>query len=390
VVADKTLARILCVDDEPRILEGLSLHVRRRYEVTTASSGAAGLDLLRRGDVFAVVVSDMRMPGMDGAAFLSKVRQLIPDTVRILLTGQADMASAIAAVNEGQIFRFLTKPCSPVVLLGALEAAVTQHRLITGERVLLEETLHGSIKTLVDVLALTNPASFGRVTRIKQHVSDLADKLEIRERWQVEVAAMLSQLGSIALPPEVAEKLYHGHPLLPDEEAMIARLPALTEGLLGNIPRLEVVRGILASQQRPRSVAADSDHAEKQLIVRGGEMLRVATDFDALEARGISPTLALSTMRGREHHYDLAILAAFAELRGADGPGAQIREISVSELQVGMILAEDLTMGNTLLVARGYEVTQSFVERCRNYSKGVLKEPLRVLIPAPKMPAIPA
>ena len=149
--------RILCVDDERAVLDGLSLHLRRRYQVLTAQSGAEGLEILGREAGINVVVSDMRMPVMDGAAFLTRARALVPDVVRVLLTGQADLDSAIAVINEGRIFRFLTKPCPPATMMGALEAAVEQHRLITSERVLLEQTLHGSIKALTDILALANP-----------------------------------------------------------------------------------------------------------------------------------------------------------------------------------------------------------------------------------------
>src|SRR5437868_1164007 len=141
--------KILCVDDEPNILAGLALHLERRYEVATATSGAAGLEYLERDGSTAVVLSDMRMPEMDGAAFLSQVRQLRPDSVRLLLTGQTDIAAAIAAINQGQIFRFLSKPCPPDILMDAVKAAVEQHRLVTSERVLLEQTLRGSIKTLM-------------------------------------------------------------------------------------------------------------------------------------------------------------------------------------------------------------------------------------------------
>src|SRR5512141_2774337 len=102
---------VLCVDDERIVLEGLALHLRRRFDVTMAESGAEGLDAIRGSGKFAVVLSDMRMPGMRGAEFLAQVRQLSPETVRVLLTGYADLESAIAAVNEGQIFRFLNKPC---------------------------------------------------------------------------------------------------------------------------------------------------------------------------------------------------------------------------------------------------------------------------------------
>src|SRR5581483_749570 len=140
-----------CVDDEPAVLEGLMLHLRRRFAVCTAPSGAAGSEAVRGKGPFACVMSDMRMPGMSGAEFLKQVRYLAPDTVRVLLTGQADMSAAVSAVNEGQIFRFLTKPCPPPSLLGALEAAVGQHALITAERELLEQTLRGTVKMLGDV-----------------------------------------------------------------------------------------------------------------------------------------------------------------------------------------------------------------------------------------------
>ncbi|HYU15650.1 MAG TPA: response regulator, partial [Candidatus Acidoferrum sp.] len=131
---EKRRPRILCVDDEPNVLEGLSLHLRRRHEVWTATSGADALALLARDGPPEVIISDMRMPGMDGAVFLSKARQLYPETVRLLLTGQTDLMSAVSAVNQGQIFRFLSKPCPAPFMVQAVTAAVEQHRLIQAER----------------------------------------------------------------------------------------------------------------------------------------------------------------------------------------------------------------------------------------------------------------
>jgi DNA-binding NtrC family response regulator len=104
------LPSVLCVDDEARVLDGLSLHLRRHYQVHTAQSGAQALAKLKELRGVAVVVSDMRMPGMDGATLLRQVMTLYPDTARILLTGEPGRDVAISAINEGQIFRFLTKP----------------------------------------------------------------------------------------------------------------------------------------------------------------------------------------------------------------------------------------------------------------------------------------
>ena len=205
--------RVLLVDDEPNITDSLRRHLRREYAVFTASSGKAGLEVMAEQDDIAVVVSDMRMPEMDGARFLSEVRQRYPDTVRILLTGFADLESAIAAVNHGQLFRFLTKPCPQQQFLELMAAAARQYELQTAERVLLEQTLKGSIKALSDVLALAIPDAFGRATRVKERALQLGEARGMEDLWQLEVAALLSQIGAVVLPPETADRLYSGRAL---------------------------------------------------------------------------------------------------------------------------------------------------------------------------------
>jgi response regulator RpfG family c-di-GMP phosphodiesterase len=380
--------RVLCVDDEPNVLEGISLHLHRRYEVTRATSGAAGLEALTKDPGIAVVMSDMRMPGMDGAQFLSRVRATKPDVVRLLLTGQADMQSAIAAVNEGQIFRFLTKPCPPAQLLGALEAAVEQHRLIHAERVLLEQTLNGSIKTLVDVLALTTPLAFGRASRLKARTSALAERLGVVEKWPIEMAAMLSQLGAITLPPDVLEKVAYGGQLSEAEQKMVDRLPEVTEQLLGNIPRLEPVRAILTRAAKRIAAELPTESGDKRTVELGARMLRVALDFDVLENQGTAPARAIDTLRGRGDRYDARVLEAFAELFGKGTAQEVVRELPMSALKVGMVFLDDvkLTTG-ALLCARGYEITASFLARAGNFRAGSVKEPVRVRVPAETEPS---
>jgi CheY-like chemotaxis protein len=375
---------VLCVDDEPVMLQALSRQLSLRYVVKTASSGEAGLKVLSDHPAVAVVVADMRMPGMDGATFLQRVRQAAPETVRILLTGNVDFTAAIATVNDAQIFRFLTKPCSQAALAEAVEAAATQHRLAADQRVLLEETLQGSIKILSDVLALTNPVSFGRAMRIKHHVSQLAQRLALAERWQVEVAAMLSQIGWITLPQETAEKIHAGLPLAEAEVAMVERLPTVVEQLLAHIPRLDVVRGIVASQ-RSAARRIDQGDAQARLIALGGEILRVADDFELLEKRGLEPARALGVMRGRTDQYDPRVLAALAACFEVTTQDEPVKEVALRSVRVGMVLAEDVrTSKGTLLVARGYEVTESFMERVRNIPAGSVCEPLRVTLPRSK------
>ena len=204
--------RVLCVDDEPNVLEGLARTLSEDFDVHTATSGEAGLVALG-GEPFAVIMSDMRMPGMSGSVFLAKARAKAPDAVRVLLTGQADIQSAMAAVNEGAISRFLSKPCPPAAIVASMESAVEQHRLSSAERELLDGTVRGIVKLLTDVLAVSSPAVFSRATRLKQMVTHAAAKLELAEPWRFEVAAMLSQLGCIALPEDLVVRVVAGQPV---------------------------------------------------------------------------------------------------------------------------------------------------------------------------------
>ncbi|HSW14770.1 MAG TPA: response regulator, partial [Solimonas sp.] len=204
---------LLCVDDERQLLDSMGLFLRRRYELLTAESGAEGIRLLRANPAICAIMSDMRMPGMDGITFLHAARTIAPDVPRMLLTGYADIDTALAAINDGRVFRFLLKPSPPAQVLEAFEAALAQYHLVTAERELLEHTLRGAVEALSDVLSLSQPAAFGHAVRIKLLGGELAGVLLPQHRWAVEVAAMLAPLGSVSLPSEVADKLHDGRPL---------------------------------------------------------------------------------------------------------------------------------------------------------------------------------
>ena len=370
--------RLLLVDDEPSVLEALALNLRRSFEVMTATSGPAGLEYLECESDFAVVISDMRMPKMDGAAFLSRAREIAPDAVRILLTGQADLDAAIKAVNQGQIFRFLTKPCPRDTLRTAIDSAVAQHRLLTGERVLLEQTLRGSIKMLIDVLAITSPVAFGRANHIKTRVLRLAGLLGVLDSWQLEVAALASQLGYIVLPHHLCSKLEAGAPLSEDEQRIVARAPAMTEQLLANIPRLEGVRAMLAMHMQPprRTLSADPT---TRLIELGAHLLRVASDIEAFEAADPASS-ALSMLLSRADQYDPEVLEAVEKMYREGDPQHTVRAITVGGLRAGMVLAEDVRLANgTLLVSRGYEVTEGFIARVKNFPSGTFAGEFRIV-----------
>lgn len=371
---------VLCVDDEPRVLEGLVLNLRRHFRVSTAVNGQAGLQIVD-SDPPAVVVSDMRMPEMDGAAFLSQVKERSPNTVRLLLTGYTDIESAIAAINHGQIFRFLTKPCNSQVLLTAVQAAAEQNRLITAERVLLEQTLHGSIKTLTDILSLTNPLAFGRALRLKQQSAELISALGQPMSWQIEVAAMLSQIGCVTLLPATYEKLYYGRPLSNDENELVQHLPEVTVQLLENIPRLEGVRSILRAQANNFDGSGTVAGGLKgEAIPLGARVLKIVGDYDVLESAGTESDVAAGTLQARRGRYDPTLLDAFIRLK-TSGPARGLVELPLTGIRPGMFLAQGVTStSGLLLVARGQEVTMGLMHRLRNLPHGTVREPLFVFV----------
>jgi CheY-like chemotaxis protein len=381
-MANAPLPVVLCVDDEPQILAGLSVSLRRRYEILTATSGAEALDVLRARKDIAVVLSDMRMPGMDGAAFLAQAKDVAPDVTRMLLTGYTEIDAAMNAVNQGQIFRFLTKPCPTMTMLSSMYHAVEHHKLVTAERVLLEQTLRGVIKALTGLLAITSPVSFGRAARVRAKVARLAAALDLPDPWQVEVAAMLSQMGGIVLPADTAERVYHGQPLSEDEVRMAARVPEITDQLLANIPRFEDVRGILAASSKPFLYFEAIEEEREARLGRAGHVLKIATDFDALETAHRSSLAAIDALQARTSDYDASVLAVLPALLG---PGAthESRVLPFGDLKVGMLVAEDVHIDSgALLVARGLELTPGMVERLQNMRQGTIsKAQVKVFVP---------
>jgi YesN/AraC family two-component response regulator len=156
----------------------------------TAQSGQEAMGLLEDKTAYAVVISDMRMPGMDGIELLKRVKKASPDTVRIMLTGNADMQTAIEAINEGSIFRFLIKPCSKEMMGRTLTAALVQYRLVTAEKQLLEQTLSGCLQVLTEVLSLVNPAAFSRAERARRYIHHVVTAMQLGNPWQYEGAAI--------------------------------------------------------------------------------------------------------------------------------------------------------------------------------------------------------
>ena len=371
---------ILLVDDEVAILDGLRRQLRKKFTVHTATGGAEALQLLRSEPVM-VVVSDMRMPQMDGATFLAEVRSRYPDVVRILLTGQADTQSAITAVNQGQIYRFLTKPCPPDVLLGEIGSAVEINRLVTAEKELLGTTLRRTVEALTSTLSLAQPAAFARAVRVTRTVTELAEQLQIDEPWEVEITAMLAHLGAVTLPPKLLEKLDGGRPLDEDERAMERRVPAVSRDLVAAIPRLESVAEAIGWQRaRYDGVGSALGVPSGQDLPVAARILRVAADFDAGTSQRPSVRDTIRALQADAGAYDPAVLDALARSHAVTESEMPPRNLRLEDLAPGMVVFDDvLTADDVLLIGRGTVVTEPLIQRLENYARqGRVSDCIRV------------
>jgi response regulator RpfG family c-di-GMP phosphodiesterase len=357
--------RILFVDDEANVLAGYQRQLRQQFTVETALGGQPGLELVTQHGPYAVVVADMRMPKMDGIQFLSEVRQVAPNTVRMILTGQADLLSAIDAVNSGQIFRFLTKPCPPETLNQALRAGLGQYRLILAERDILHYTLTGAIKILVDMMSTLSPVAFSRTAHIRRYVRHMVNELRLPEAWQYDLAALLCQIGCVTLPGEVLLKIYGGEALTEAEQRMYAGHPAVGRHLLENIPRLEAVASMVGGQREPY-LPPTSPHEVAEAVEIGAQLLHVALDLDQLIAWGLPPVSALAELRRRSHAHNPELLAALENLPASPGD-KEIVKIEIANLSIGMVVCEDIrTSAGVCVISKGQEVTYPLLERLRN------------------------
>ncbi len=292
--------KILAVDDEKNILDAIQRQMRKKFPVETALGPGEGLAAVKQRGPYALVISDLRMPKMDGIQFLTQVKRLTPETVRVMLTGNADLENAIQAVNEGNIFRFLTKPCSPEILEKVIQAGIEQYRLVTAEKELLQKTLKGSINVLNKVLSLVNPEAFGRSSRIKRYVKQIAEKLGVPDVWKFELAAMLSQIGCVILPEDALKKLSQGKNLTGEEVQLFDMHPMIASDLITNIPRMQKIAEMIRYQEKHFDGTGNpKDKRREKDIPLGARILKVALDFDLMEAKSVFKRKAIGELKSR-------------------------------------------------------------------------------------------
>ena len=379
-------AKILCVDDDADLLDTYQSALKAQFAIDVAQNADEGLRCLTMRGPYAVVISDLNMPGMDGLEFLSLIQRIAPDTVRIMLTSSTERNAASLAVNHATIFRFLPKPCSPNILAVALSEGIRHYQLIIAEHELLEKTLMGTISLLSDILSLNNEASYGQSESSQQLVRSLCRTLKVERIWEIEVAALLSHIGMSTVPPLVAAKAAAGRPLNAVESDIMTHVPEIGSMLISKIPRLEEVARIILYQYENFDGSGIPGDLSGTDIPIGSRIIRLLNDVQ----RDPAPTVlerCLAVTQRNPSIYDPAVVDAalvnFAS--GTEGmrpslTRRQVRQIGFSELRAGQMLRSRIFIQDGTVVAAANQVVSSpLMERLCNYSKlGILVEPISV------------
>jgi response regulator RpfG family c-di-GMP phosphodiesterase len=371
---------ILIVDDEVNVLSSLSrsLFEEDFGEIFTAKNGTDALEIIQGKTIPNVIISDYHMPGINGIELLVKVREIAPDTTRILLTGAADMDMAINAVNKGSVFRFLMKPCSSDVFIQAVKDGLRLNQLILSERDLLTKTLNGSIKVMIDILEAQSPFIFTQSTRLRKLARNLGNSLGLDEQlWEIELAALLSQIGAVTIPQELLFNNFKGKELSDTEREMINSIPRMGRQLLLNIPRFEVVAEAVGDQNCTYLTKFDANSPNGKDIPVISRILKIIMDYDRYRSNLHSSVAAISAMKSKESEYDPQIWSVFClEVLKIDEqlayyatkPNIGEKQIYVDDLKTGMVLARDVVDRNgILIVAKETIVTEVLLYKLINY-----------------------
>jgi response regulator RpfG family c-di-GMP phosphodiesterase len=407
---------LLCVDDEANILNALRRLLRPHgYTVLTAGSGAEGLAILAETSVD-LVLSDMRMPEMDGARFLEQVKARSPDTARILLTGFADLSSTIAAINKAEIYRYLSKPWDDAIVLSVVRDAL-ERKVLEREKARLEHltaqqnqelrelnaTLESkveartaelaaalaelkqaheklkqgfvtSIKVFSNLIELREGAMAGHSRRVADRARRLAKHMKVADAdvHDVTLAGLLHGIGELGLPDALLRKPFSA--LTSDERDSVMKHPQKAQAALMALEQLSGPGKLIRNYRERYDGRGYPDGLSGLVIPIGARILALAHDYETAQEGGLTVS-AMSRAQAREHifagrgsRYDPAVVNALIEsLDNAGIPGVAERALTTAELQPGMVLTRDLLVDGILLLSKDSVLNAPLIEQLRKY-----------------------
>lgn len=383
-------SKILFVDDDPNLLDGFKRTYRKQFEFDVALGGEEALKLIQSSGPYAVVLVDMNMPGMNGVELLERIRQTAPQTVRMMLTGNADQRTAADAVNRGAVSRFLNKPCPPDELVPALQEGLKTYERAQIEREVLETTLTGSVKVLASILGMLAPEALGRGQKIRRTMRIFSARLGMQSNWECDLAALLVNIGYALVPPAVLGKIKLGLPLNDEQREIIARTPKIGHDLLIGIPRLSrVAKAIYYQNAHFDGSGYPGDGVAGKDLPVIGRILKILNDRLDLETAGVVKAEAFATMQQRDGVYDPKLLeqcfvCCDSFVIDRVDKNWPVIPVAAQDLKQGDVMVSDiLGKGGMPIVTAGSRLDPMIIERIRNFALiGEVQEPLIIQRPA--------
>lgn len=382
MATEASVETILVVDDQPENIDVIVGLLKSHYKVKAARSGEGALKIAFSDNPPDLILLDVMMPEMDGYEVCAQLMinastQDIPVIFVTALGGDDDETKGF----EMGAVDFVTKPISPPTLLARVNTHIELQRAKRGVEKTLSETLSGSVAVLTEILAMANPTAFGRGVRMRKLVRFIVQKLERKDAWQFELAAMLCQVGCVTVPAEVLKKIYQGVFVSEEEMKLFEKHPQTGARLLAKIPRLETVVSMVADQNHPKGAPFNDDPRVRPADVLGPQILKIVLDFEKDMVQGITPQASIQAMEGRKRNYDptlVAVLSKAVKIKKVE------KQIMAAHLEPGMTFAKDVYADSgELILNKGTEVTAPVLKMIQelNSAKGV-RQPLVVLVPS--------
>ena len=357
--------RILLVDDDQSLLNTLERNLGFTFPISIAESAADALKMIQEdAEGFAVVLADMRMPGMDGIELIQEARRSSPETVYMMLTGNQDLATATRAVNDGQVFRFLVKPCEVIEIKTAIQNASDHYRLVMSEKELLHKTFVGSVGLLTEIID-SMQTTVADSDQISAMVNLLATELALSANWQRQLASKLCLVGLAMMPDSKAEILRRAPTHSIEHRDVFQELSDIAAKMIERIPRLSGVADILRLLTEGDGFVPNGEDSPQV----SATLVRIAFYWEILSKNGVPPSTAVAEIQ-RVLPSLPAKLTQALPTQVLSTENDTVVEIPASELVEGMVLVEDV-VGETgaLMVSKGRRLTRPVVAKLQQYSQ---------------------
>lgn len=320
----KTAHTLLLVDDEINNLQLLKRTLRGKYNILTASNGKEGLEVLENNiDRISLIVSDHKMPVMEGTEFLEKANEISPDVIKILLTGFSDIEILMDAVNKCNLFQYMLKPFNPQELEQVISNGIDKFDLVSSKSSILKdlrELFYRTIKSISSALDAKDPYTNGHSLRVTLYSLILAKELNLNDKMleEIELAGLLHDIGKIAIPQNILCKAGK----LTDEEFQIMKShPENSQKLIASIKKLKPISGWLKAHHEKWDGSGYPNKLKGEEIPLSARIIALADTYDAMTSTrsyrvALSHEIAIGEIqRCSGTQFDPNLAAKFIELQ---------------------------------------------------------------------------